>query len=96
MPTPAGTTAVLPSTALVQLETGMPSVGGGRAVIDRMSFHTNLHAPAEEGMPMTNVAAGMPAAASAARGGYGFNAPCFSRHRDSPGTWHTTRASLLK
>jgi hypothetical protein len=48
-------------------------------VIDRMSFHTNLHAPAEEGMPMTNVAAGMPAVASAARGGYGFNAPCFSQ-----------------
>jgi len=29
--------------------------------------------PPEEGMPMTNVAAGMPAAASAGRGGYGFN-----------------------
>jgi hypothetical protein len=32
-------------------------------------------APAEEGMPMTNVAAGMPAVASAGRGGYGFSAP---------------------
>jgi PPE-repeat protein len=32
-------------------------------------------APAEEGMPTTNVAAGMPAVASAGRGGYGFSAP---------------------
>jgi PPE-repeat protein len=32
-------------------------------------------APPEEGMPMTNVAAGMPAVASAGRGGYGFSAP---------------------
>ncbi len=32
-------------------------------------------APAEEGMPMTNVATGMPAVASAGRGGYGFSAP---------------------
>jgi PPE-repeat protein len=32
-------------------------------------------APPEESMPMTNIAAGMPAAASAGRGGYGFSAP---------------------
>jgi len=32
-------------------------------------------APAEEGTPMTNVAAGMPAVASAGRGSYGFSTP---------------------
>jgi hypothetical protein len=32
-------------------------------------------APPEESMPMTNVAAGMPAVASAGRGGYGFSTP---------------------
>jgi len=32
-------------------------------------------APPEESTPMTNVAAGMPAVASAGRGGYGFSAP---------------------
>ncbi|MGB6208948.1 PPE family protein [Mycobacterium sp.] len=32
-------------------------------------------APPEEGVPMTNVAAGMPAVACASRGGYGFSAP---------------------